>query len=67
MESEFLCPFCGSTSLYIETPYIDPFTMEKKKTICCTSQAKNQKFIDKRYSSVYGTEDKPTLEEVSKE
>lgn len=39
------CPFCGSKTLKIPTPYIKPVTHEVITTACCKAQAKNQEYI----------------------
>lgn len=38
------CPFCGSTKMVIDTPYIDRFG-DKITTYCCAAQDKNQKYL----------------------
>jgi hypothetical protein len=57
------CPFCGSTKLKIETPYIDKFG-EKIFTYCCNAQKKNDSYIQAHTSRMTG--EKPGTEEVSK-
>ncbi len=63
--SDKACPFCGSKNVMVQTPFIDPITKEAKKSFCCNASKKNQTYIDAKYHSIY-TENKPSLDEVSK-
>ena len=58
------CPFCGSPQTMIDTPYIDRWTGEHKKTPCCGAQEKNISYLKKNADPYQET--KPTLEDVSK-
>lgn len=54
MADEQKCPFCGSTEMRIETPYVDRITGEKKTTYCCLSQKKNHEYADRNFHPVLG-------------
>lgn len=45
------CPFCGSKTKYIDTPFIDRWTGEAKKRPCCLAQKKNVEYLSKRRGS----------------
>lgn len=56
------CSFCGSETIFITTPYIDPITGKKKKTECCGAQKTNIEYAKKRL----GDHKLEHLDEVSK-
>ena len=62
--SDTICPFCKSTTIVVETPYVDRVTGKKKTTYCCNAQKQNAKYRKSRYSPYYG--EAPPQEEVSK-
>lgn len=49
--SDKSCPFCGSKTIYIETPYIDRYTGDKQMKVCCLAQKKNVEYISHRRGS----------------
>lgn len=61
-EVKWKCPFCGSSTLKRDTPYVDRITHKKIQTYCCKAQTKNNDYINKRFER----NSRPDVDEVSK-
>jgi 23S rRNA G2445 N2-methylase RlmL len=62
-----ICPFCGSETLMIETPFMvlnNKGEYERKKQPCCRSSAQNQKWIQKHENPI--THEKPKMKDIIK-
>lgn len=64
MSEETKCPFCGSSKLKLDTPYIDRVTRKPVQTFCCKAQATNATYINKRFDP--SRSDAPKPEDVAK-
>ena len=61
-----MCPFCGSKTIRVETPFVkasgDTNEYEPIKTFCCNAQRTNQEYIKKNFLP----DDAPSDEDVAK-